>query len=54
MNEKKLEGHETHLQRMLGVKEDHVDKHGDEFKIDPEIPILLILKVDDTGIKNHR
>ena len=54
MNEKKLEGHKTHLQGMLGIEEDHIDKHGDEFKIDPEIPILFILKVDDTGIKNHR
>ena len=39
---------------MLGIEEDHIDKHGDEFKIDPEIPILFILKVDDAGIKNHR
>ena len=54
MNQEKLEGHKAHLQRMLGVKEDHVDKHRDEFKIDPEIPILFILKVDDAGIKNHR
>ena len=54
MNQKKLKSHKTHLQGMLGIEEDHIDKHGDEFKIDPEIPILFILKVDDAGIKNHR
>ena len=54
MNQKKLEGHKAHLQGMFGIEEDHIDKHGDEFKIDPEIPILFILKVDDAGIKNHR
>ena len=54
MNQEELEGHKAHLQRMLGIEEDHVDKHRDEFKIDPEVPILFIFKVNDTGIKNHR
>ena len=54
MNQEELEGHKTHLQRMLGVKEDHVDKHRDEFKIDPEVPVLFVFKINDTGIKNHR
>jgi len=49
-----LKGHEAHLQGLLGIEEDHIDKHGDEFKIDPEVPVLLVFKVDDTGVKNHR
>ena len=54
MNQEELEGHKTHLQGMLGIEEDHVDKHRDEFKIDPEIPVLFVFNVNDTGIKNHR
>lgn len=53
MNQKELEGHEAHLQGMLGIEEDHIDEHRDEFKIDPKFPILFVFKVDDTGIKNH-
>jgi len=53
MNQKKLEGHKAHLQGMLGIKEDHVDKHRNEFKIDPKVPVLFVFKVNDTGIKNH-
>ena len=54
MNQEELEGHKAHLQRMLRIEEDHVDKHRDEFKIDPEVPVLFVFNVNDTGIKNHR
>jgi hypothetical protein len=33
---------------MFWIEEDHIDKHGNEFKVDPEVPVLFLFKINET------